>query len=84
MKNIIKSLALLTLIIGAIFITKPVKANPPDPPAHHGEATNQAPAGAPIDGGLGILLALGAGYGGLKLYRNRKKAAEEEEEGLEG
>jgi len=84
MKNIIKSLALLALIVGAVFIAKPVSANPPDPPAHHGEATNQDPRGAPIDGGLGILLALGAGYGGLKLYRARKKATEEEEEGLEG
>ena len=27
---------------------------------------------------LGILLAMGAGYGGFKLYKNRKKENEEE------
>ena len=80
MKNIIKSLAFVALLVCVIFITKPVKADPPGPPAAHGQTGNQAPAGAPIDGGLGILLALGAGYGGVKLYRKRKKEAETEEE----
>ncbi|MCK9422758.1 MAG: hypothetical protein M0Q38_09175 [Bacteroidales bacterium] len=83
MKNIIKFLTLLSLIICAIFITKPLKANPPDPPAHHGETTNQDPAAAPIDGGLGILLLLGAGYGGRKLYKSRKKKEEAENDEIE-
>ncbi len=80
MKNIIKSLTLLTLIIGAIFITKPVKANPPDPPAQHGETGNQPPAGAPIDGGLGILIALGGAYGARKLYKAKKENDKEEKQ----
>lgn len=80
MKNMIKFLALISLVVCAIFITKPLRANdPPPPPAQHGQPGNQGPAGAPIDGGLGILLALGAGYGGIKLYKNRKKTAREEE-----
>ncbi|MCK9422752.1 MAG: hypothetical protein M0Q38_09145 [Bacteroidales bacterium] len=83
MKNIIKFLALVSLIVCAILVSKPIKANPPDPPSHHGETTNQAPAGAPIDGGLGILLALGAGYGGRKLYKSRKKKEEAENDEIE-
>ena len=44
--------------------------NPPPPPGGgHGTGGNQ---GAPIDGGLGILLVLGAGYGAKKLYKARK------------
>ena len=78
MKNIIKYLAFVSLIALAIFITKPVQADPPapPPPGGHGSTENQEPSGAPIDGGLGLLLALGAGYGGLKLYRSRKKKEE--------
>ncbi len=45
---------------------------PPPMPGDHGQNGN-APAGAPIDGGLGILLALGAGYGGRKVYKAWKK-----------
>jgi hypothetical protein len=50
---------------------------PPPPPGGHGLGGNQQ--GAPIDGGLGILLALGAGYGSLKLYRSRKAEKKAEE-----
>jgi hypothetical protein len=43
---------------------------PPPPPGDHGETTNQDAGGnAPIGGGLGILLALGAAYGGRKIYK---------------
>lgn len=43
---------------------------PPDPPGNHGETTNQSPGGgAPIGGGIGILLTLGGVYGGRKLYQ---------------
>ncbi|MEI7981682.1 MAG: hypothetical protein WCI71_08495, partial [Bacteroidota bacterium] len=69
MKNIFKTLAFFTLLVCAIFITKTTKAADPvpPPPGQHGQTGNQAP-GAPIDGGLGILLAMGAVYGGKKLY----------------
>ena len=45
-------------------------ADPPDPPpmpGSHGQNGN-VPVGAPIDGGLGILLALGATYGCRKAW----------------
>ncbi len=79
MKNIIKSLAILSFIVCTIFITQPLHADPPGPPpppGDHGSTGNQGPAGAPIDGGLGILLALGAGYGAKKLYHARKEKEE--------
>lgn len=53
---------------------------PPPPPSGHGGNGN-APAGAPIDGGLGILLAMGAAYGGKKAfsaYRTWKEGEGEE------
>lgn len=50
---------------------------PPPPPAEHGANGDQGPAGAPIDGGLGILLAIGAAYGGKKYLQARKEAREE-------
>jgi len=44
---------------------------PPPPPGGGGGT----PVGAPIDGGIAILLVLGAAYAGWKLYRARKQAA---------
>lgn len=49
----------------------------PPTPGSHGSSGNQGPSDAPIDGGLGILLALGAAYGGVKIYKSRKKDEEE-------
>jgi hypothetical protein len=41
---------------------------PPPPSGGHGQSGNQqSGGGAPIGGGLGILLALGAAYGGKKV-----------------
>ncbi|MFZ4400639.1 MAG: PID-CTERM protein-sorting domain-containing protein [Bacteroidales bacterium] len=45
---------------------------PPDYP--HGQATNDQPAAAPIDGGLSILLVLGAIFGARKIYILKKKS----------
>lgn len=55
-------------------------SDPPGPPGSGGQAGNGGgvtPVGAPIDGGLGILLALGLGYGGKKLYNARKAKHEQ-------
>lgn len=46
--------------------------DPPPPPATHGQNGDGA-AGAPIDGGLGILLALGATYGGRRAWKAWKQ-----------
>jgi len=66
--------AIVTLMI---FIVLPLLslADPPPPPGQGGGGPGggPTPVGAPIDGGLGILLALGAAYGGWKIYDTRKK-----------
>ena len=46
---------------------------PPVPPTNPSGGGGGGPVGAPIDGGLGILLAMGAAYGGRKIYQFRKK-----------
>lgn len=48
-------------------------------PSQNGNGSNvgSIPVGAPIDGGLSILLVLGAGYGATKLFEMRKKTKEE-------
>jgi len=49
---------------------------PPPPPSEHGAGGNHGSAGAPIDGGLVILLSLGLGYG-IKKYKNAGKNVSE-------
>jgi hypothetical protein len=53
------------LMIAFLVISNPLSAQePPHPPTvGHGSKGNQAPAGAPIDGGLGLLISLGLAYG---------------------
>lgn len=75
-----KILITALFLLSISFTTSELAAQVPPPPpgGGHGESGNQ-PAeggGAPIGGGLGILLALGAAYGGKKLY----KAFQEREE----
>ena len=54
-----------------------VYADPTDPPPVPGHGQNgNNPAGAPIDGGAGILLLMGAGYATRKLYSLKKEKAE--------
>ena len=67
----------LVLILIAIFALPLISLpDPPGPPGsggtNPGNGGGSAPVGAPIDGGLGILLALGLGYGSKKLYDSRK------------
>ncbi len=76
-----KSFVQLLIIVSFTFTSTFLLAQdapppPPPPPSDHGE-TGNAPAGAPIGGGLFILLGLGAAYGGKKLYDLRKESIEE-------
>ena len=68
----------------AIFVSLgiAVSAAPPIPPSDpsSGGGGNPGPVGAPIDGGLGILLVMGAAYGGKKLYMARKKKQNDKKE----
>ncbi len=74
-----KTKILRTLVITAfLLIVNGLLAQvPPPPPADHGGSGN-APAGggAPIGSGIGILLALGAAYGGRKVYKAFKNQDE--------
>ena len=69
---------LLILALTSLSLTLFAQDPPPPPPATHGGTGNQNPKGAPIDGGLGILLALGAAYGGYKIYKFQKEKTGEE------
>ena len=79
MKNPIKKLA--PIIISFLFILSSqilLSQVPPDPPNGHGSSSNQSPSGgAPIGGGLFILLGLAAAYGGKQLHDIRKEELEE-------
>lgn len=66
------------ILVIAIIILSPIilNAQPKPPGLGHGTNQNQqgqpVGGGAPIDGGLSILLLLGAAYGGSKVYRMKK------------
>ncbi len=71
------------LLLGLTLMPGTLKADDPNPPDPGGNPTGGGgggPVGAPIDGGLGILVILAgsAGYGSYKLYKARSKDSEEE------
>ena len=69
-----KKLIYFSLIAFFICLSIAVLADgPPPPPDPSSGGGHGGPVGAPIDGGLGILLAMGVAYGGKKLYKARKK-----------
>jgi hypothetical protein len=79
MKTLIKTI--ITLFTITLITINPLSAqngDPPPPPGEHGQTGNQPPGGgAPITGGIGIFLVLGAVYGGKKVWDfNKKKLAE--------
>ncbi|HNY03400.1 MAG TPA: hypothetical protein PKG48_12460 [Bacteroidales bacterium] len=78
MKTLIKMLLLACLILPCS-LNEPLRADPPgDPPplpGGHGSGTNQPPATAPIDGGIGILFLLGIAWAGMKSKSDRQDGA---------
>lgn len=75
-----KILIKLSFIIAfTISSTALLAQGPPDPPVDPGTG-DPIGGGAPIGSGLGILLALGAAYGGKKLYSLYSKNKEMLEE----
>jgi len=66
MKKIQKHLLLITLLF--VCSTLSLDAQPPDPPEDPQSGGEVVGGGAPIGSGIGILLALGAAYGGKKVY----------------
>ncbi len=71
-----KYIILFALMFSLLFWTNETFAQS-NPPANHGATGNLAGGGAPIGGGLFILLGLGAAYGGKKWYDHRKSSLEE-------
>ncbi|MCX6283146.1 MAG: hypothetical protein NTW31_02760 [Bacteroidetes bacterium] len=62
-----------SLIAFFICFSMAVLADGPGPPPPPGDPSGHGgPVGGPIDGGLGILLAMGVAYGGRKYYQARK------------
>lgn len=68
-----KIIVQVILVIGLSLSSMALLAQgPPPPPGGHGSDQNEPASGgggAPIGGGLGILLAMGAAYGGRKIYK---------------
>ena len=78
MKPIIRIITILLLVISFVFTPEFASADSPPPPPNDPNVTTDPPVGgkATIDGGLAILLILGAGYGAKKVYDlyTKKKA----------
>ena len=64
-----KAILTIAIVLGSICLY-----SQPTPPLG-GNAGNSGPVGggAPIDGGLSILLAMGAAYGASKLYKVKQE-----------
>jgi hypothetical protein len=74
MKTLIKlSAALITITLLTINLSFAQTPPPPNGGGDPGSGNTPVGGGAPIAGGIGILLALGAAYGGKKVYDYRKR-----------
>jgi hypothetical protein len=73
--NIIKKFAIGITFCLLLLNVAAFGQEPPPPPDSHGSNGNQS-AGAPVDGGVGLLVGLGLAYGVRKLYRLRKEKQE--------
>lgn len=73
MKQSIKYLTALIIItiITIGFVPALQAQGPPPPPQSNNSSSGNGAAPVPIDGGLGILLLAGAGYGAYRRYRER-------------
>jgi hypothetical protein len=73
MKKIIRILLVLAIVSLSTMVTM---ADPPGPPTGGNSNPSQSggnPVGAPLDGGLSLLLiGLGAAYGGKKLFKSKE------------
>ena len=75
MARLRKSLLTLAFLFSSLCMfnamaDEPLDSPPPPPGGGHGGGGNSQ--GAPIDGGMGLLLVLGMGYGCRKFYKMAK------------
>jgi hypothetical protein len=75
-KIIITSILFITLFIASDIL---LAQGPPQPPGNPDLGGGPVGGSAALTGGVGILLALGAAYGGRKLYKAWKDKEEIEE-----
>jgi hypothetical protein len=76
MKNtVIKLSMIVCFILLPLLSVNVFSQSPPYPPNFHGSAYNPPPpaGGSPLDGGISMLLILGAAYGGRKIKLLSKK-----------
>ena len=74
MKTIIKLVLLgISLMLCTAYPAICDGPGPPTPPPSHGAGGNQDPQGAPIDGGLGILVSMAVAYGCKKYLQSKKE-----------
>ncbi|MBN2175837.1 MAG: hypothetical protein JW731_17030 [Bacteroidales bacterium] len=71
MKKVIQILAIAFVILVPVILS--AQPQPWDPAWNGGEGAYPVGGGAPIGGGLLILLSLAIGYGSKKIYEARKK-----------
>jgi hypothetical protein len=72
MNGPIKYWSILLMIFLAIPITE-THSQPPPPPSH-GQSENQpVSAGAPVAGGVDVIILLSLGYAGITYYRKRRQ-----------
>jgi len=71
MKKIIQVLTFVAYVMVPFILS--AQPQPWDPGVGGGEGNNPVGGGAPIGGGLLILLSLAIGYGSKKIYDARKK-----------
>ncbi|NQU33518.1 MAG: hypothetical protein HQ521_09810 [Bacteroidetes bacterium] len=77
MKKNIKIYLVAILLFVGLSHSEFIYSQVPDPPSGHGSSSNESPGGgAPIGGGLFILVSLGIAYGGKKMYDIRKEELE--------
>ena len=77
MKKYILTFIFTTLLL--IFAISSFGQGPPQPPGTgHSQTGNQIGGNAPVGGGIGILLVLGAAYGCKKVYDYLQDKKEEE------
>ncbi|MBI3519750.1 MAG: hypothetical protein HY062_10390 [Bacteroidetes bacterium] len=67
-----KIIFLVVFVCGLSFLSKALPP-PPPPPGGGDEPGCWPPPCIPIDGGISLLIAAGAIYGGKKLYGNKKE-----------
>ncbi len=71
---------ILTLVFSVALLAPLTHADPPGPPGPGGDpgGSGGVPVGSPVDGGIGILLAMGIAYGGFKLIPRKDQKIHEE------